>query len=457
MDSGLSPIKSISTITDPEPEVNVIEIVFFTVVSAVLLILLCMTRSGNDESEEIRKSRIATEVGSKKIGELYESETPKSSPSSHNSNSKYWEVPGALRNRSYDSRNGLDELPPPGVNESSPVGSRFRSRSSASDFMSRWTNNSTSSTNSSPRPAKKPLEMMADADEIIPLPSKLSARPSIYLPEEERRVGRDLHEIKYAVKKGRLFTLGGQRLMEKAPKVKLRLFTLSRYNMWYIDSYGVKKEFDIRNCEFETMEVRGTRGIADGHTFFAILMKAAGRSLLLGASTSAYRDEWVTALRKQQEVIREEEEELSGEEDVYGYKGLPSPAEQSLLLAPLHPRIKSVIEEAEGAVRNRLYAGEPELVDMFAGECTNMKARPNEPPILSPMHGVRETPHTFPDSSPHDRAAVANKGNTCPSPTSMRKLSKERKNHNTIFSSFEFFGDDAKSEEIDDGAWPDSP
>ena len=111
--------------------------------------------------------------------------------------------------------------------------------------------------------------------------------------------------------------------MQKAPNVKLRVFTLSRYNMWYIDSYGLKKQYDIRDSTIETLEVRGTRGIADGHIFFAILLSGEGKSLLLGASTEAYRDEWVVALRKQQAEILEEEEKLSGEEDAYSYKGLP--------------------------------------------------------------------------------------------------------------------------------------
>ena len=56
------------------------------------------------------------------------------------------------------------------------------------------------------------------------------------------------------------------------------------------------------------------------------------RSLLLGASTEAYRDEWVETLKVQQKLLEEIEEELSGEEDNYLYKGLPSPAEQALLL-----------------------------------------------------------------------------------------------------------------------------
>ena len=244
--------------------------------------------------------------------------------------------------------------------------------------------------------------------------------------------------------------------------------------MWYIDSYGLKKEYDIRDSDLETLEVRGTRGIGDGHVFFAILLSGEGRSLLLGASSEAYRDEWAEALRAQQAVIIEEEEELSGEEDVYGYKGLPSPAEQSLLLAPLHPRIKHVKEEVEDAVRKRLYS-EPVLVDMFAGESTGMKARPNEPHILSPMHGGSKSPTRdlvgagtpthdnattteSREAPPLAAAGAAGAGFTYSSSGSESggggaKERKVRKDHGAIFSSFESFNADTEDEEEQEEVW----
>jgi hypothetical protein len=198
------------------------------------------------------------------------------------------------------------------------------------------------------------------------------------------------------VKTGRLFTLGGHRLLERAPRVKLRNFTLSRYHLWYTDSYGVKKDFDIRHCDIESKIVVGTRGVTEGQTLYAILLAASDCSLLLGASTEAYRDEWVDALTMQQKLLSELEEELSGEEDNYHYKGLPSPAEQALMNPPLHPRIQAVITDTQTAMRRRLYSDqdEVEINPSKAGggrRRGSLATRPNMAHIMSPMHGAMQT------------------------------------------------------------------
>ena len=201
------------------------------------------------------------------------------------------------------------------------------------------------------------------------------------------------------VKKGRLFTLGGKKPMEKPPKVKLRQFYLAGYRLSYVDSYGVRKDFDIRGCEIEIKTVIGTRGVVEGQTLYSILMDCPTnfRSLLLGASTEAYRDEWVTTLRNQQELLAEIEEELSGEEDNYQYKGLPSPAEQALLMAPLHPRLKGVLSDADQAVRKRLYSDNEE-VSVITGPRSGRRSiatRPNDEHIQNPLHpSMFENPDT---------------------------------------------------------------
>lgn len=201
-------------------------------------------------------------------------------------------------------------------------------------------------------------------------------------------------ENKSLVKKGRLFTLGGRKPMEKPPKVKLRNFTLSGYRLSYVDSYGLRKDFDIRDCTLEKKTVIGTRGAVEGQTLFAILLNCDmyDRSLLLGASTEAYRDEWAETLTNQQKLLEEIEEELSGEEDNYHYKGLPSPAEQSLLLPPLHKNIKGVVTDANQAVRRRLYSDNEE-VEVLTGSRGNtgrgrrsMAVRPNDVHIQNPLH-----------------------------------------------------------------------
>ena len=456
----------------PSPELSPLEIAFFVVAMSSLLILLCIggNSKGRAEAKGAQEEEIAMATNMGIIG------SQKGSPSSKLSSSSYWQVPSSVVDRSSACTNGLDEMRPYGGHDGSPIGGRLRSRTTTSDLMKSFTGlHHTSS-----RPAAlKPLDVTLDdinvgvgtAGVCEGNAGEEMNRRSIYL---SAGTGDDLHEMKHVVKKGKLFTLGGHSLMQKAPTVKLRVFTLSRYNMWYVDSYGLKKQYDIRSSSIETLEVRGTRGIGDGHVFFAILMSGEGRSLLLGASSLAYRDEWVEALRKQQEVLLEEEEELSGEEDVYIYKGLPSPAEQSLLLAPLHPRIKHVKEEMEGAVRKRLYS-EPVLVDMFAGESSGMKARPNEAPILSPMHGgvsrspvsgfeegmkrvddgdatTAESRESFVAGGRVDNSSGSSSGDE---KGGGRKGRTERRDHTAIFSSFESFeGDDDESCVPED--WPES-
>ena len=99
----------------------------------------------------------------------------------------------------------------------------------------------------------------------------------------------NLIDQKVNVKKGLLITLGGKKMMEKSPTVKQRMFFLRGYYLSYTDSFGMKKELDLRWCALSKHKVTGTSGVGDGQPFFAISFEANGGNLLLGASSESYR------------------------------------------------------------------------------------------------------------------------------------------------------------------------
>ena len=158
---------------------------------------------------------------------------------------------------------------------------------------------------------------------------------------------------KASVKKGLLITLGGKKMMEKSPTVKQRMFFLRGYYLSYTDSYGMKKELDLRWCQLSKHQVTGTSGVGDGQSFFAISFEANGGNLLLGASSQSYRDEWYDTLTSQIERIRMEDIDAEGEHDETRFRGIASHAEASLL-APSMPKSVKNAKNAMKTVRNRL-------------------------------------------------------------------------------------------------------
>lgn len=407
------------------PELTVFEIVFCTLALGIILLLFFMGPVGVAENDRNKKRSNTTGNGE---GNLSSSNSKNGSMGTSVDDSgrvrasttpNAGSLTGGASQKSNYSVTGIDGISD--LRESDSPG-RYRSRTRrASEFIRRRFE-SWSHLGSSPRATSSAASATTGTnseygDEDGDSPSNGSKRvgPSSQEFKEEENVDERLSlflsgtrdDMEYVsqrnvrVKKGRMFTLGGRKPLEKPPKVKLRQFNLAGYRLSYVDSYGMRKDFDIRDCNITTKTVMGTRGAVEGQTLYAILLNcdAYDRSLLLGASTEAYRDEWVIALQDQQKLLAQIEEELSGEEDNYHYKGMPSPAEQSLLLAPLHPRIKEVLTDADQAVRRRLYSDNEEVgvISGPGGRRRNTIAtRPNDVHIQNPLHpGLNDqTPDT---------------------------------------------------------------
>lgn len=399
------------------PEVTIAEMVFVSIAVGIMLILFFMGPMGVAKASRNGKNNgLGGESGENsaaKGGSLHSNVDDGDRSRSTTLNDSTIASSSAKSNIAETGMDGLSDQKGGAAGGDSPGRMKSRTRR-ASEFIRRRFE-SWNSTSGSPRATSTATSVSGtlseNGDEECDSPpnSKQQDSPQSKEPDPPKEIDDRLSlflsgtrgdmnyvsESKSLVKKGRLFTLGGRKPLEKPPKVKLRLFNLAGYRLSYVDSYGLRKDFDIRDCTIEIKTVIGTRGAVEGQTLFAILLNCDmyDRSLLLGASTEAYRDEWVETLKEQQKLLEEIEEELSGEEDNYLYKGLPSPAEQALLLAPLHPRIKGVVTDANQAVRRRLYSDNDE-VEMFGGSRSStmgrgrrsMATRPNDVHIQNPLH-----------------------------------------------------------------------
>ena len=400
------------------PEVTIAEMVFVSIAVGIMLILFFMGPMGVAKASRNGKNNgLGGESGENsaaKGGSLHSNVDDGDRSRSTTLNDSTIASSSAKSNIAETGMDGLSDQKGGAAGGDSPGRMKSRTRR-ASEFIRRRFE-SWNSTSGSPRatstatsvsgtlsengdgecdsPSNSKQQDSPQSKEPDPPKEEIDDRLSLYLSGTRGDMNY-VSESKSLVKKGRLFTLGGRKPLEKPPKVKLRLFNLAGYRLSYVDSYGLRKDFDIRDCTIEIKTVIGTRGAVEGQTLFAILLNCDmyDRSLLLGASTEAYRDEWVETLKEQQKLLEEIEEELSGEEDNYLYKGLPSPAEQALLLAPLHPRIKGVVTDANQAVRRRLYSDNDE-VEMFGGSRSStmgrgrrsMATRPNDVHIQNPLH-----------------------------------------------------------------------
>lgn len=398
------------------PEVTIAEMVFVSIAVGIMLILFFMGPMGVAKASRNGKNNgLGGESGENSAaGSLHSNVDDGDRSRSTTLNDSTIGSSSAKSNITETGMDGLSDQKGGAAGGDSPGRMKSRTRR-ASEFIRRRFE-SWNSTSGSPRatstatsvsgtlsengdeecdsPSNSKQQDSPQSKEPDPPKEEIDDRLSLFLSGTRGDMNY-VSESKSLVKKGRLFTLGGRKPLEKPPKVKLRLFNLAGYRLSYVDSYGLRKDFDIRDCTIEIKTVIGTRGAVEGQTLFAILLNCDmyDRSLLLGASTEAYRDEWVETLKEQQKLLEEIEEELSGEEDNYLYKGLPSPAEQALLLAPLHPRIKGVVTDANQAVRRRLYSDNDE-VEMFGGSRSgtmgrgrrSMATRPNDVHIQNPLH-----------------------------------------------------------------------
>jgi len=146
---------------------------------------------------------------------------------------------------------------------------------------------------------------------------------------------------KLILKKGRLFKLSLRKSLTggKDPQWKPRDFVLSGFYLSYLDSMKRRNEFDIRGCLLETMLAHKCGGLTVDLHAMSISSTGSNRRLVLGASSEAYRDEWVQCIEEHLLKINRLEDQLDGFMEEAHYKGVPTPLEQLLLNpAPLGRR-----------------------------------------------------------------------------------------------------------------------
>ena len=194
-------------------------------------------------------------------------------------------------------------------------------------------------------------------------------------------------------KRGRLYTLGGRKLNEKSPKVKEREMTMTGYYLYYYDTYNQKQEFSLRDCSIEKLVVRASSGDVAGKKFFALILEQGSEQITVGSQIEEVCDDWFDAISGVVRMIRREEIENDGEEEEeLRHKGLPSFAEQSFLNPQLPPSVRESLDTFSN-VRKRITPFQTRLSDSarMGTRKSSLRAKVNDDPIMSPLHGVSAT------------------------------------------------------------------
>ncbi len=191
-------------------------------------------------------------------------------------------------------------------------------------------------------------------------------------------------------KRGKLYTLGGRKLNEKSPKVKEREMNMTGYYLYYYDMYNQKQEFSLRDCSIEKLVVRASSGDVAGKKFYALLLEQGSEQITVGSQIEAVCDDWFNAISEVVMMIRREEIENDGEEEEeLRHKGLPSFVEQSFLNPQLPHSVRESLDTISN-VRKRIIPFQPRRSNSarMGTRRSSLKAKVNDDPIMSPLHGV---------------------------------------------------------------------